>query len=163
MAMLYIADSYRFGIGTNVNLEQAATWFRRAMAAGSTSAAYKLGCLNSDLGNNEEAEGNLLYAASKDFTPALARLGYMYAKGVGVEPNPEKAREFLERAYGRGHLYAQKVLSGLLIRQNFGISQKIRGLIIAITIPTRIVRIAYRHSKLSDDASSMDFMDEELH
>jgi TPR repeat protein len=31
----------------------------------------------------------------KNFAPALARLGYMYAKGDGVLPNKQKAREFL--------------------------------------------------------------------
>jgi TPR repeat protein len=38
-------------------------------------------------------------------------LGYMYAKGDGVEPNRQKAREFLDKACSNGHLYTQRILA----------------------------------------------------
>lgn len=163
MSMLYVADSYGFGIGTPINREEHERWLRRAKDAGSASAAYKLGVFYLDAGKYDEAIDNLLFAASLDFPPALARMGYLYAKAQGVAFDKVKARDFLERANSRGHLYSKRLLAALLIREDFGVFQKLRGLMLYFTIPWTISRIAYRHSKLSDDASSMKYMDEQLH
>lgn len=161
MSMLYIADAYLFGIGATIDLKEHERWLQRARESGSASAAYKLGLLYLRTGDRDRAMENLLLSASLNFTPAVVRLGSIYARGQFVPIDTKIAREFLERAHSSGHAIARKELARLLIRGKFGLLQAMRGLGLYLTMPLTIIKIGYRHSKLSDDGSSVIY-DEEL-
>lgn len=163
MSVLYIAQAYQRGIGTPVDLGQYEKWLHRAKDAGSALAAYKLGLFYLRDGKYDKAESNLLHAASFDFVPALARLGLLYSRGNEFAFDKIRAKQFLERASLRGHISGKRDLAVFLIRGKFGVLQKLRGMVMYVTLPYVIAKVAYRHSRLSDDGSSMRYLDEQIH
>lgn len=51
----------------------------------------------------------------------------MYLLGTGVEKNPEKARNLLERGSKLGNVFAKRLLATLLMRGGNSFTEKVRG------------------------------------
>ena len=93
MSMLYIADSYKRGTISKIDLAQAEHWYRRAMNAGSLLGSYELGRLYYQMKNYPNAEEAFRVGERKDYPPSLHALGLMHLKGFGFEKDVSKARD----------------------------------------------------------------------
>ncbi len=86
-AMLRVGDLYLEGKGTEPNAAQAEAWYRKALTAGSTEAAWKLAQVfiqgKTNPSNLEEAVVYLQVAAQEENAEAQNELGRFYEKGLG--------------------------------------------------------------------------------
>src|SRR5438445_575947 len=93
MSMVYIAEAYRNGTGTGVDLLQSNEWFRRATDAGSMLASYELARNYRTAKDHEKAIEMLSLGAENRYPPSMHMLGACYATGSRVPKNLNKARE----------------------------------------------------------------------
>jgi TPR repeat protein len=128
MSLLYIAEAYRTGISGKPDPAQSADWYQRASNAGSAHASYMLGRMYLRTREYFNAKQWFEVGVRLDYTPAICMMGYMYAYGLGVRKDWDKARELLERASAHGHLHAKVFLASMLIRRRWGWLQVVRGL-----------------------------------
>ena len=116
MSMMYIAEIYRNGKETSVDLDEAQKWLRRAIQNGSVPASYELGRMLFEFKNYPQSKEAFEIGETHNFAPSINMLGTMYLNGIGVEKNLTRARELLERASSLGHVFAKRNLAGLLVR-----------------------------------------------
>jgi len=133
VSMLYIADAYRKGRGTAVEIYEAKDWYTRAMQSGSVTGCYELGRIYYEQRNYSKAEEAFRQGESKNHAPSIHMLGLMHLKGIGVEKNRDKARELFEKASSLGHVFAKRNLAILLMTGRYGASQFVRGLTLFVT------------------------------
>lgn len=133
MSMLYLADAYRNGTGTQIELSQCREWFKRAAAAGSLLASYELGGLYWDAKDYEMAHRQFSLGASKNYAPSMNLLAMLYAYGKGVPADHQKARELLEGAVAQQHVFAKGNLGRLLMKGHFGFWQRFRGALLFLS------------------------------
>jgi len=141
MSMVYVADAYRRGIGTGVDLLQSNEWFRRATDAGSMVASYELARNYLEANASDKALEMLSMGAEKGYPPSMNVLGMMYVRGRRVPRDFNRARELLEGAAAQGHLYAKANLTNLLIKGRFGFRQRLRGLRLILSVPKDLIAI----------------------
>jgi TPR repeat protein len=128
MSQLYSAEAYRTGISGKADLAQSAAWYQRASDAGAAHASYMLGRMYLRTREYFNAKQWFEVGVRLDYTPAICMMGYMYARGLGVGKDWDRARELLERGSARGHLHAKVYLASMLIRRRWGWLQALRGL-----------------------------------
>lgn len=96
--------------------EAAIPWFRRAAAEGSVPAMRALGqiYLDGEGGaprNSEEALAWFFQAAQRGDGASMYVLARAFEKGIGVEPDPQLARQWLELSARDGYRRARRALS----------------------------------------------------
>lgn len=67
------------------------------------------------LNENTDSLDNLMYSASSGNTEAQFMLGKCYAKGLAIEKNIAKAKEWFLKAAKKGHILSQYSLSVLYL------------------------------------------------
>ncbi len=149
--MLYLACAYEHGGGTAVDLQQAEAWYRaafeRSIGQVRKEAAYYLGCFYQKRKDYTQAREFFQAGSDLRFAPALYRLGKLYAYGLGVSRQPEKARGFFEQAAELGNLPAKRDLAKQYLSGRFGLSSIPRGI--------RLFRSAMREfSAVAEDTSN---------
>jgi TPR repeat protein len=127
LSMVYLGHSFRNGRGTAVDLQKSEEWYLRASAGGSALAAGILGAYYFDAKRYSLAEEYFQISAQRNYLPAIFRLGTMYLDEVGIDRQPQKARQYLEQAAALGHIVAKRRLGGLLVREGQNISERMRG------------------------------------
>lgn len=127
MSVVYLAESYKKGIGVNVDVEKADELYNRAAKGGSVVALHHIGRDYLEKSQFSKAEEAFKISADKGYLPSVGQLGKMYAKGIGVPEDLNKGREYLERASSAGYVYAKGELARLLMRGKFGNLARIRG------------------------------------
>jgi TPR repeat protein len=127
MSMVYIADAYKNGIGTRVDLSQAREWYTRAGDLGSLLSIYELGRLCLDLKQYSDAKYAFERGAARGHMPSMNMLGKMYYNGLAGEKNFAKSRELFEKSAAMGHVFAKRNLGVLLLKGGFGPTQALRG------------------------------------
>jgi TPR repeat protein len=147
MSMVYLADAYRRGTGTEIDLLQSRDWFERAAAAGSLLASYELGWIYWDAKDYGNAHRALSTGAAREYPPSLNLLATMYARGQGVPVDVKRARELLEVAVARGHVFAKGNLGRLLMRGHFGIWQIPRGILLNLSAVKDVLILVPRDRK----------------
>lgn len=128
MAMVYLGNIYRNGIGVERNIETARRWFERACDLGSLIGIFNLGCLNYSVKKYSEAEKLFIEGAERKYIPSvywLARIYYDKPPGWG---RLWEARILLEEAQSCGHIWARRELATLYIRGIYGLSLIPRGI-----------------------------------
>ena len=106
-AQFNLGKILRGGVGTEVDRVLAAEWFEKALAGGKMESAKELAYLYArGKGGLEKDEGKAFgyyrLAAENGDTGAMREMGRRYLMGKGVEPNLEKAIEWLDRCGEQG-------------------------------------------------------------
>lgn len=126
-SMFYLGEIYRVGLGCKADPVEAEHWFREASARGSLFAWYSLGVLYLSTHRYDLALEPLHTAAAQGYAPALNMLGQVYASGMGVEVDINKAKKFFVRASSKGHVLAKARLGRLLRKHPEDTIDKING------------------------------------
>lgn len=109
------------GFGGKKDDYEAAKHFRIAAECGHMLAQFNLAQILSSTGGREvEAAKWFKAAADAGHTISAYNLGLMYAKGVGVEMNLDKARDYFSQAAEAGHLDATYDLGFLFDKPSDG-------------------------------------------
>jgi TPR repeat protein len=114
-ALVALGDIYRTGDGVPVDLERAEDLYTEAEDAGNVGGTYGLGLLYRET-DPERAIAYLEQAAAKGRPNALTAIADMYRVGMGVEVNPETARDYYERAIAAGDIGAPSMGLAALYR-----------------------------------------------
>ncbi len=133
-AMVALGWAYRKGVGTSVDLGLANAWYGRAQNESTGSGdvdkevAYKSGVFYIQQHQYEKAYSSFERGAMLGHVGCLRMLARMYVGGLGVERDPNKGREYLERAVLGGSVFAKRDLARLLMAGPFGWRNRMRGL-----------------------------------
>jgi TPR repeat protein len=126
----------RYGIGLPRNDSRAFKLIQTAAGAGHPYGLFLL-CEATDDGfgrqRDSESAQEICAKALPGLKPLAARgdahaqymLGYLYDRGLGLEPDPSRAASFYRRAAEQGHPFAQNNLAFLLER-GLGVAQDAR-------------------------------------
>jgi uncharacterized protein len=133
MSMIYIANAYRNGVGTNTDLRQAEEWYRRAADGGSILASYELGRVFLERKEYHSAKEAFDIGVSQNYPPSMHMLALMYLRGTGVVRDISKARDLLERAAALGHIFSKRNIGVLLMKGHFGLSQVPKGVLLLLS------------------------------
>jgi len=108
-AMVYLADAYRRGIGTDIDLALADRWYADALAPGNERSQALLLLARMEIAKGERAnmiaaEKLLLEGLSTGDSSILFELAKLYGKGAdGIPPNAPRALELFVQAGMAGH------------------------------------------------------------
>lgn len=120
-AQLYSAAAHLFGYGTKKNIDVARRYFIDAARKGNALAQYELGLefLSSrDHRNKKLGVIWLNKAAENGNLNALVKLGELYATGIGVAKDVNKAQELLQRAASQNDFNAMLALGNIAKKDN---------------------------------------------
>ncbi len=103
-ALDILGDRCKYGDGIARDEARAVELYRRAAEQGYPVAMCDLGLCYELGAGMRQAEAVHWYAqgALAGHAPSQCNLGYCYLTGIGVEPDPETAVEWLEKAAGQG-------------------------------------------------------------
>jgi len=116
-AQFKVGEMYETGFGVKEDMAQAETWIVKAADQGHETAGFKL--LYWDVEKNGETEANKvkldeLKAKAKQGNPqAEYYIGKMYANGVGLKQDSDKAIKWLNKAALVGVLAAEREMSAV--------------------------------------------------
>ncbi len=115
-----IAEIYRYGIGTEINLEKAHKWYEIASELGDPESQNELGLMYGDgIGVRKDQEVALYWiqnSAINGFPMAQNNLGALYQNGTGIEQNIEKAIYWYQQAADQNIPVAVRNLGALYLR-----------------------------------------------
>lgn len=132
-ALELLARFYEKGIGTEVDIQKALLFYRRAADDGHAEAMYRLG-MGAEKGtimptDTAAAADYYRKAAENGHILAMAALGRCYADGVGVQANPGQAYKYLRPAADAGITDAQYRIAlyydkGVSVHQDGAVAEK---------------------------------------
>ena len=111
-AQFKVGEMYETGFGVKQDMEQARSWISKAADQGHETAGFKL--LYWDVeknginGSNKAGVDQLNAKAAEGNAQAQYYVGKMHARGVGVQKDPDKAIEWLNKAALVGVLEAER-------------------------------------------------------
>ena len=110
-AQYHLAFCYENGFGTDMNLEEAASWYLKAMKQGNAAAMCNLGAFfeNGKFVKKDLRQAFNLYqnAAAQGYVQAMFNLGYAYDHGEGIDEDKGEAFKWYLKAAQQGHAVAQ--------------------------------------------------------
>lgn len=112
-AMYQTAVCYDAGIGCRHDELKAGMWYEKAALTGDALAMYRLGILYFQNGGEEEAFYWISKSAENNVVEGMYSTGLFYLRGSGVERDPEKGREWIEKAAEQGMSEAKNLLKEL--------------------------------------------------
>ncbi len=127
---------YETGTGTDVDLKQAAEWYRRAAENQNVNAMLRLGVMyQAGRGVRIDLRQSAMWyrvAADKNQPLAMARLGKLYQNGIGVNRDLESAAKWLRKAAELGEPEALLEIallfeSGMVGAQDFEEASRLRS------------------------------------
>ena len=111
-----LGKSYRDGMGTPVDHETAAEWFRKSAEAGNDCSAYALGKLLLEQEQFSQALLWLQKASQKNNQYAQYRLGKLLLTGAeSIPKNVDAAIRYLKDSAAQGNQFAQYTLGKLYL------------------------------------------------
>ncbi|MBI1907042.1 MAG: sel1 repeat family protein [Rhodocyclales bacterium] len=119
-ACLYLGWLYQTGLGVVQSQEHAEKWYRKVADTGLPSGQHYLGNLLRNLQRFREAVIWYERAAAAGYLPAIYRLGRSYEIGQGTSKDELKAKQYLQEAAAKGHLFAQRDVAVLMLKGRFG-------------------------------------------
>jgi hypothetical protein len=126
-AQVMLGWLHQNGHGTARDLDVALEWYRRAAKGGAAEGLFYTARLLEALGQPDDAVGYLRTAASRGYSPALARLGAMHLYGRGAELKRSLAVDYLSNAARQGNFFARRELSLLAWRESASMVGRVRG------------------------------------
>lgn len=126
-AILHMGWMFQEGLGVRQEMDQARSCYEKAAHSGSPIAYFYLGVVHEKMGKLEEALRAYTKSSDQDYLPATYRVGKMYAEGAGTQINYQKAQEYLRRAADKGHVFAQRSLAGIMIKNKLGAKNIVPG------------------------------------
>ena len=128
-------------------MERAEFWFRRATAHGSLEGSFLLGALCRSCGRYEEALAAYSIGALQNFPPSIYWIGRMYADGMGVDANADKAIDLWRQASNLGHFYAARNLAIMHLQGRFGLAEVPRGIAMLFSVIRDVIPVARLNSQ----------------
>ena len=114
-----VGQMYETGFGVKKDQKQAEDWIKKAAAQGHETALFKLlywDIMKNGLkGENKQKFADLRTKAKDGNAQAMYYVGSMYAHGVGVKKNYDKALDWLNKATFVGVLEAER--EAILVRE----------------------------------------------
>jgi len=114
-----VGEMYETGFGVKKDMKQAKVWIDKAAAQGHETAGFKLMYWdiekNGLKGENKKKFTELRTKAADGNSQAMYYVGKMYAHGVGVKSNFDKALDWLNKATFVGVLEAER--EAILVRE----------------------------------------------
>ena len=116
-----LAEIYTDGDLGNVDHKEAFSWLLMAAKQGDAESQMTVGAsyLTGQHGVRRDLEEAVLWlrkSAEKDFGPAQMMLGVYYSDGLVVKADPDRAKQWLERAVASGEVEAEQLLTDLNAR-----------------------------------------------
>ena len=106
-AMALLADCYKYGWGTQKDLEKMFHWCKVGAEKGDPDCmVYLSNCYHNGEGtekNLEEAYAWDLKAAEKGYPAGMLNVGICYEDGLGVEADPKQAVEWYQKSADKGY------------------------------------------------------------
>lgn len=115
-AMYTLAEMYRLGYGTEVDMRLATKWYRRAAKYNNPFAEYKAAIIYLQDGEHQDVDKAMRYLRSanrSDLAEAAHLLGMLYLEGDIVEKDIAKAKSYLSKSYEAEHPDTVDLLSDL--------------------------------------------------
>ncbi len=111
LAQLNLGAAYDNGMGVPRDVDKAIEWYKKSADQGLAEAQFNLAhiLVAEDISAVGAAE-YMLKAAEQGLPDAQFLMGVTYAEGLGVEPDEEKAKIWLNRAIAQGQKDAAKFL-----------------------------------------------------
>ena len=107
-----VGEMYETGFGVKKNMKEAQAWTNKAAAQGHETAGFKLMYWDIEKkglkGDNKKKLTDLRTKATNGNLQAMYYVGKMYAYGVGVKKNYDKALDWLNKATFGGVLEAER-------------------------------------------------------
>ena len=104
---------YHDGLGCRQDSLRAEVWFRRAFEEGIWEAGNNLAAMLARRGDVAGAADIWASVAEEGEPNAQCNLGMCYMRGLGREPDPARAKEWLEKAVAQGHQMAADAITTL--------------------------------------------------
>jgi TPR repeat protein len=110
-AQLNLGAAYDNGIGIERDIDKALHWYQQAAEQGLAEAQFNLAHLlvSEEISSVAAAEW-MRKAAGQGMADAQYLMGVIYAEGIGVEADDEKAVAWLKKAIAQGQQDAAKFL-----------------------------------------------------
>ena len=112
----FVGWMYFKGEGVVKDYDEAERWISLAADSGDRNAQYSLGLMHQLLGDYKNAIALYTKAAESGHSAAYYQLGKIYYAGLGVGKNHGKAYEFFETSARKGHIFARRERSLMLIK-----------------------------------------------
>ena len=128
-AMAYLGYCYQEGIGTDINIQSAEEWLKKAADGGFADAQNALGNLYLEIiQDNHKAYKYYQMAAAQRHAYGMLNLGLCYLNGNGVEASFKTADEWIRKAADAGVPEAIDIINSKTPNakfQNLPLSKKI--------------------------------------
>jgi TPR repeat protein len=118
-SLVYLGYMHKIGLGTVKDFRKSEECFSRAHEHGEISGSYHLGRLFFDCGEYRKAEEVFSSAASNEHLPSIYWLARTY-KRLAIVDGVDRSKNItalLDRASGKGHLYALNWRIKLVLEQ----------------------------------------------
>ena len=158
MAMLSVADNYRYGSENERDYKKAVEWYEKAANKGHARAMLEMGYAYED-GNGvtqnyiKAMDWYKKAAKEKDPGQALFHIGLMYYRGHGTNIDVAEAEKYFQKAAKLGHKYAQdwleKIKKDEQIKESILLSQKNTGskhVVIDVDMKVPITKVINRNT-----------------
>lgn len=131
-AILHMGWMLQEGLGVRQEMDKARSYYEKAAHSGSPVGYFYLGVVHEKMGKLEDALKAYTKSSDQNYLPATYRVGKMYAEGAGMQVNYQKAQEYLRRAADKGHVFAQRSLAGIMIKNKLGAKNIVPGVVLLI-------------------------------
>ena len=112
VAQFYMGEATRLGLGSEVNPENAITWYKMAIRQGFAPAENTMAVwLLENKAENILIPRLLIRAAQRGYAPAQYNLCRLYATGEQIEKDSQRALWWCNKAAMQGHAGAQQAMA----------------------------------------------------
>jgi len=114
--MYTLAEIYRNGYGTEVDMRLATKWYRRAAKYDNPFAQYKAAIIYLQESENQNIEKAMRYLRAADregLDDATHLLGLLYLEGELIETDRSRAKEYLSKSFENGHQDTLNILADI--------------------------------------------------
>lgn len=112
-SQMFVGWMHLSGLGVVSEEAEAAQWFERAAALGSTQGQFYYARYLTKIGRHSEALPFYRRSAESGHLPSIFWVGYASARGQGVSLNINDGYRFLLRAAKKGHVHALREVAVL--------------------------------------------------
>jgi len=139
-ALLTLGWIYEIGATGSSDMDVARSYYERAAAEGSAAAYLDLGRILLAQGDESGARSAFQAGAERGDIPCMSKLGRMMVEGRGGRTDVAAGSAWLEGAAAQGHVFAQRTLLGIKLRNSDSVVEK-------LSLNIRIAALAKKGAK----------------